>query len=309
VVLPRALQEPPVASRMKRFIGKSLLGQRCLFSKSARQRGKLLAKNPILWLAERTALNPVIVGVFWCVCLAVWAIGLLELRNISVPPEALFLAIYAMDSAMKCWVAWEASRRLAEDRRSGALELLLVSPLSERAILVGWLMGLKRRFAGPMATLLSLDFLLWWAGAGSGWLLALLVATGLLIADCYTLCWVGLWKGLTATSSSRAFAETISRVLVLPWFAFFGALGMWFAFSDLNDVPSDFGWVVCLWFVIGYLMDLAFCLWGIHKLGQDLRLAAAQRFEARRSIVLNWLPFKAKTEHASSDDPRQSLAA
>jgi len=24
---------------------------------------------------------------------------------------------------------------------------------------------------------------------------------------------------------------------------------------------------------------------------------------------LNWLPFKAKTEHASSDDPRQSLAA
>ncbi len=57
------------------------------------------------------------------------------------------------------------------------------------------------------------------------------------------------------------------------------------------------------------IVDLAFCLWGIHKLGQDLRLAAAQRFEPWGSVVLNWLPFKAKTEHASSDDPRQSLAA
>ena len=58
--------------------------------------------------------------------------------------------------------------------------------------------------------------LLWRAGVGGGWLLALLVATGLFIADCYALCWIGLWKGLTANSSTRAFAETISRVLVLP---------------------------------------------------------------------------------------------
>src|SRR5207244_5670461 len=137
-------------------------------------------------------------------------------------------------------------------------ELLLVTPLSERAILAGWLTGLKRRFAGPVAMLLSLDFLLWWAGADGGWLLAMLVATGLLIADCYTLCWVGLWKGLTAHSSTRAFAETISRVLVLPWFAFFGALGIGCEFFGLVDAPTDSGWFVCLWFLIGYIMAFAF---------------------------------------------------
>src|SRR5439155_6075187 len=140
--------------------------------------------------------------------------------KISVPPEALFLTVYALHAAMKCWVAWEAGRRFAEVRRSGALELLLVTPLSERAILAGWLTGLKRRFAGPVAMLLSLDFLLWWAGADGGWLLAMLVATGLFIADCYTLCWVSLWKGLTARSSTRAYVETLSRVLVLPWLTF-----------------------------------------------------------------------------------------
>src|SRR5438093_4347122 len=157
VLLPRAWQEQPDESRMKRLIGQSRLVQRFVFPKSARQREKLLARNPVLWLAERTALNPVAVGVFWCVCLALWVTGLLELRNISVPPEALVLTVYALHGTMKCWVAWEASRRLAEDRRRGALELLLVTALSERSILVGWLMGLKRRFAGPMAMLLSLD--------------------------------------------------------------------------------------------------------------------------------------------------------
>src|SRR5436190_1904014 len=182
---------------------------------------------------------------------------------------------------MKCWVAWEAGRRFAEDGRGGALELLLVTPLSERAILAGWLTGLKRRFAGPVAMLLSLDFLLWWAGADGGWLLAMLVATGLFIADCYTLCWVGLWKGLTARSSTRAYVETLSRVLVLPWLTFFGAVGISGLVFDLTDLPSAFGWLVFLWFVIGYVLDFAFCLWSIHKLSQDLRLVAAQQFEPR----------------------------
>src|SRR5437762_257862 len=104
--------------------------------------------------------------------------------------------------------------------------------------------------------------------------------------------------------STRAFAESIGRVLILPWFAFVGALGIWCAFSGLGDVP-DPGWLVCLWFVIGYLTDFAFCLWGFHKLSQDLRLAAAQQFAPRRSRVLNWLLTKAKAGHASSDDPWQ----
>jgi len=308
VLLPRAWQERPDESRLKRVLDKSWLGQRVVCSRSARQREKLLGKNPVLWLAERTALNPVAVGVFWWGCLGLWVTGLLELRKISVPPEALFLTVYALHAAMKCWVAWEAGRRFAEDRRSGALELLLVTPLSERAILAGWLTGLKRRFAGPVAMLLSLDFLLWWAGADGGWLLAMLVATGLFMADCYTLCWVGLWKGLTARSSTRAYVETLSRVLVLPWLTFFGAVGISGLVFDLTDLPSAFGWLVFLWFVIGYVLDFAFCLWSIHKLSQDLRLVAAQQFEPRRRRFSRWLPFKPKTAPAR-DERLQSLAA
>ena len=41
----------------------------------------------------------------------------------------MFLA-FVMHLLLKVFVATEASRRLNEDRRSGALELLLVSPLS-----------------------------------------------------------------------------------------------------------------------------------------------------------------------------------
>jgi hypothetical protein len=222
----------------------------------------------------------------------------------------MFLA-FVMHLLLKVFVATEASRRLNEDRRSGALELLLVTPLNERAILAGWLTGLKRRFAAPVAMWLSLDFLLWWAGAGGVWLLAMLAVTGMFIADCYTLCWIGLWKGLTARSSTRAFAGAIIRVLVLPWIAFVGALGICSAFLELDNVPSPwgFGWLVFLWFVTGYLMDFAFCLQGIHRLSRDLRLLAAQRFEPRRTRARQWPSFKRKIAGVAKDGRRRSFTA
>jgi hypothetical protein len=257
-------------------------------SKGTKKRTKLLAKNPVLWLAERTSLSPIVVGVFWAGCVGLWAIGLSELRNRYVSPEILVVTIYLLHAAMKCWVAWEASRRFAEDRRSGALELLLVTPLTVRAVLVGWLIGLKRRFAGPITMVLSLDVLLWWSGTGSAWLVVMLFASGLLVADCYTLCWIGLWKGLTAKNSTQACVSTISQVLVFPWFAMLGVLAVLELLSGEAICYWDTGWFVVVWFLTGYLLDFGFCLWGISRLSRDLRPAAADPFGTRRAEKQRW---------------------
>jgi hypothetical protein len=60
----------------------------------------------------------------------------------------------------------------------------------------------------------------------------------------------------------------------------FGAVGICGGVFGLDHFPSDFGWLEFLWFVIGHVPDFSFCLWSIHKLSQDLRLVAAQRFQA-----------------------------
>ncbi|MGH7973773.1 MAG: hypothetical protein ACREIC_34080, partial [Limisphaerales bacterium] len=59
---------------------------------------------------------------------------------------------YALHQFFKYAVALDATRRLSEDRRSGALELLLVSPVPEEDLIAGQERGLRRRF-GPLLRL------------------------------------------------------------------------------------------------------------------------------------------------------------
>src|SRR6266550_879304 len=58
----------------------------------------------------------------------------------------LFIA-YALHQIVKTMAAVEATRRLNDERRSGALELLLVTPLPERDILRGLALSFRKKFA------------------------------------------------------------------------------------------------------------------------------------------------------------------
>jgi ABC-type transport system involved in cytochrome c biogenesis permease component len=305
MLLPRTWIEQRHGGNACRWPARSEFGRRMTSTKGTRKRTRLLAKNPVLWLAERTSLSPVAIGVFWSACLGLWIFGFSEMRKNYVPAEALFVTIYVLHGAVKCWVAWEASRRFAEDRRSGALELLLVTPLTERAVLVGWLIGLKRRFAGPIAVVLSLDILLWWSGTGGAWLLVMLVASGLFVADCYTLCWIGLWKGLTAKNSTQACVRTIGQVLVFPWFAAFGVWAVVELLTREGSLSLYSGWFVVVWFLTGYVLDFGFCLWGISRLSRDLRPAAAYPLGTRRAGKQGWL-IRLRRAKKPPDDRMQS---
>src|SRR5947208_4313436 len=59
-----------------------------------------------------------------------------------------------LNLALKALFATEAGRQLAEDRKRGALELLLSTPLTIRDILRGQLLALKRQFLGPLVFVL-----------------------------------------------------------------------------------------------------------------------------------------------------------
>jgi len=65
-----------------------------------------------------------------------------------------------LNLALKIWFATEAGRQIAEDRKRGALELLLSTPLTVRDILRGQLLALRRQFLGPLVTVLFVGCLL-----------------------------------------------------------------------------------------------------------------------------------------------------
>jgi ABC-type transport system involved in cytochrome c biogenesis permease component len=77
---------------------------------------------------------------------------------------ACMFVAYGLHLIVKVLVALEATRRWSEDRRSGALELLLATPLPVSWILCGQRDALKQQFMGASVALFLV--IVSWIGLG-----------------------------------------------------------------------------------------------------------------------------------------------
>jgi hypothetical protein len=187
---------------------------------------------------------------------------------------------------MKFFVAMQACRFFAEARRSGALELLLCTPLTSREIIHGQWQVLKRLFLWPIVTLVvvQLAFVVPYvisikslfgqaaqtlpaSAPGAAYVSYMVYLAGLLpicnnilklVLDFYALGWIGMWLALTIKKPNLAVAFTVLFVLVLPSFVF--------------CVPD-------------FLIDIGFIIWARIKLRQDFRVLASPSYTAT-SVVL-----------------------
>ena len=74
--------------------------------------------------------------------------------------EAGYALAIVLNVALKMWIIVEAGRQLAEDKRSGAFELLLTTPLTMREIVRGQLRALRRQFLAPLIVAVIFEFTL-----------------------------------------------------------------------------------------------------------------------------------------------------
>ena len=206
--------------------------------------------------------------------LGAWSAGAgrvrLALALLSLGRDARSTAYIAtailLHTMVKLWLASEACRPLNESRRSGALELLLSTPLPVGEILCGQLLALKRQFGWAVAVVLLADMVMFLGGlrdrffdTPNGWLLLCVAGVGIFAADLYTLAWVGMWLGLTAKKANLAARGALIRVLVLPWLIFLGLMTSTF-FLNLDRQYDSENFVLAAWFAIGMLCDLYFYL-------------------------------------------------
>src|SRR5205085_12159068 len=113
-------------------------------------RRRLLAVNPFFWLAARARLKPVGVWTVFGLIGCGWAWGVGKFQRDWLDPSTYMVTALVLGLLMEGWIASETGRHLAEDRQTGALELLLSTPLSVRQILAGQWQALLRQFLGPM---------------------------------------------------------------------------------------------------------------------------------------------------------------
>ena len=246
-------------------------------------RARLLDINPFLWLAGRERWKPVYVWLYLGAVAATWLWGWFNYEHIMFDKDVTLGTALLFQTFLKLWVVSEACARLAEDRRIGALELLLSTPLTTREMLRGQWLALRRQFAKPLAVILVVEFLLLRQP-----FTARLVVINLLmlLADVVTLGWVGMWLGLTSRNLNRAIVGTIGRVLVLPWGVYcaailaFEGLGR-FSGGGLFHAGEHFR-LYC-WFGVGLANNCLFGLWWARRhLLNDFREAAARRYQSEK---------------------------
>jgi hypothetical protein len=241
-------------------------------------REQLLEANPILWLAGRYRLKRVLVLVSLGALGASWSLLAWKYPRGMLDPSVYLLSAYVAQTMLKLWVASEAVLLFGEDRRTGALELVLSTPLKVDAICEGQIQALERQFGWPVMIVLCLDLVMFVASSMEQ--IPILLSLGIVIVfvtDLYTLAWVGLWLGLTAKRTNRALRGAIGRVLVLPWLIFL--VGLFLFATNQTFEPNETGLLVSA-FVLSMANAIVFGFWARTNLTRHMRLAATQRFES-----------------------------
>jgi len=262
---------------------------------------RALNTNPFLWLASRRlgfgkrgrTLLQALFGIWLCF----FILSIVAKNHVQAFIVALFAA-FGLHQVFKCLVAMEATRQLSEDRQSGALELLLVSPLTEAEILDGQSRALRRHFAGWVWLLALVNLGLAAAAAlcaerlqirprGDAVVFVELFLGGMLAlaADFRALSTVGIWLALRADRHHRAVLGALGRILPAPWVALLPVI---FLSMGPGLTMDRLGLMLAFWFLLGIALDAVMASIARRQLKRGFRavLAASGVTSARPPGVL-----------------------
>ncbi|HXU75402.1 MAG TPA: hypothetical protein VN794_02485 [Methylomirabilota bacterium] len=172
--------------------------------------GRKLERNPIGWLEQRTWSGRLVTWGWLAVVISLYS-GLLMDRR--------FFGAYSMMQRAMAWllavsVAMSAAGSFRRERETGVLELLLVSPLNERQIIMGRLRGLWGQFLPAFGLLIGLW--IYFASLLSGESQAEAILLHIIVF--LSLPIIGLYFSLSCRSFISAFLATLGLGLLAPVF-------------------------------------------------------------------------------------------
>jgi ABC-type Na+ efflux pump permease subunit len=246
--------------------------------------------NPIKWLADRDGRTPAWMWVTLVLSAMAWLMVHPVFNSNRRSVELAILGGILFHAVLKCWIAWEATLRFAADRRCGALEVLLSTPLTVREILEGQLSSLFNLFLKPILAVVIVDLTLLVSGWQSGGAPSNDVLTGFslvvmltFIIDIAAIALLGMWLGLKTRGASAPLVQTVGQVMMVPTVIFavvaFGLLSA----GGVAAMANYRGALLLLWFLIGTTNSLVCILNAFRGLQERFReLATLQTAEVSR---------------------------
>lgn len=264
----------------------------------AERRSRLLALNPLVWLASRHRHKTSYLWLFVASMAVIALVSGAQTQGIwfEWKPALGFLLI--MHAAMKLCFVSEACHRLGMDRQHGGFELILTTPTDVATLARGHALGLRRTFAGPLMALAALDLVwLWLDGVRPeadhdrwviGWFLAVIWVVFLL--DCLALHWMSLWQMLIAPTAARAAQACVVRIQLLP-VVFWLGISLPMEWVGRNTVGAKgreavvVGLLALFWFWISAVNALGWRHWCRYLFLRRCRVVASEGLEGARGLT------------------------
>ena len=246
-----------------------------------RWRGELLDWHPFVWMVAKDRRAGLHVWLGLAVVAGVWVWGFWEVKDEWLAGLVGLWTTFAAGLWLKLRVAALACRHLHEHRRSGALELVLSTPVTPESMVKGHLQGIRHVVFPPLAAVVAAAGLLLVASFGQeqSWSertevpVSFAVLLGVLILDLVVLSWGGMWWGLKSSRYIRAYSMTVGSVLLLPWLIFVVSLLMYGVMVEVFNLGGggDFGYLTMLgwWTAISVGVDL--WQWTLARRGLGVR--------------------------------------
>jgi hypothetical protein len=208
----------------------STLWRRLRYRQESGRRRGLLEFNPFYWLASRDRLGSLLTRSSMLILGGVWACFFVAAAGPSTRSRrdnflaVSFLICYGLHAVFKLLAAQEATRRLHQDKQSGALELLVVTPLPVRNILHGQWLAFRGQLTPVVTALLLTNVALCWLitfvnpvnmNPRDRTMFCSIFIGGavLLVLDFIALGWVGMNEGLRRRRHHWATLSTFALVM------------------------------------------------------------------------------------------------
>lgn len=291
LIVPRSWQDKAATVSQLRWRDRWLRWSLGDSTQRAQYRARLLDVNAFYWLASRSRIKPAliwaVIGVLGCG----WLWGWMKWGRDWTEPSCFIVTALILNTILKGWFAAEACAQLAEDRRIGALELLLSTPLDVHSVLHGQFLALCRQFLWPLVFAVTLEFTFLVAGLGRVhserglWIFVWISGLIVLVADFWALFYVCLWKSLTARNANRANTAAVVQIMSLPWILYVVFMIMVTAVMIGNRGPSWDGTAfVLVWLLISLGIAAFFGFRAKMKLESEFRQVATTRYTQPVSI-------------------------
>ena len=268
-------------------------------------RTRMLSVNPVCWVEDRYRLQKTVLWGLLLGGLVLWMFGLSVDERYWPDEDSVIVTGLWLHYGLLVWISFQSVQRLFEDRASGALELLLATPLSAKEIVTGNRLALMRQFAWPLRVILVFDglgavavILIRWSYGWVYmedrvfWMLACVLGMMMLMINAWAISWVGPWLGISSRKIGQATLLAGGKVLLMHWLLFMGGI------LALAIVEKTMGWsygwraegYVALgwWAAAGVGCSLFHGLRARKKLLRDFRETAARRFDGPSSQPKWW---------------------